>query len=158
MQNDCLSGQKGFLLITCGTLSRHLNFKFPHRSQNNGAYVSAKTSGKSKLDWRISFQISCPLYSPIRVYLWPHHKMLLNLYYQSWKRQTMLRKNSCQSLGLQYTQTCTALTVISLLPQCFEILRRTCWSSSNLNIFIRYSYSLESVPIKRPLHFIGTKQ
>ena len=49
-------------------------------------------------------------------------------------------------------------TVISLLAQCFEILRRTCWSSSNLNIFIRYSYSLESVLIKRPLHFIGTKQ
>ena len=106
-------GQKGFLLITCGTLSRHFNFKFPHRSQNNGAYVSAKTSGKSKLDWRINFQISCPLYSPIRVYLRPHQNMLLNLYYQSQQRQTMLRKNSCQSLGLQYTQTCTALTVIT---------------------------------------------
>lgn len=123
-----ISGQKRFLLITCVTLSRHLNFKFPHRSQNNGASVSA--NGKSKLDWRIIFQISCPLYSPIRVYLRPHQKKL-NLYYQSWQRQTMPRKKSCQSLGLQYTQTCTAFnchhTVISLLAQWFEILRPTCW-------------------------------
>ena len=27
-----------------------------------------KKSGKSQLDWRLSFQISCPLYSPIRIY------------------------------------------------------------------------------------------
>ena len=140
------------LLITCGTLSRHLNFKFPHRSQNNGAYVSAKTSGKSKLDWRISFQISCPLYSPIRVYLRLHQKMLLNLYYQSWQRQTMLRKNSCQSPWFtvyadSYSFNCHH-TVISLLAQCFEILRRTCWSNSNLRYILLRTSCLKS----RTLH------
>ena len=27
-----------------------------------------KKSGNSQLDWRLSFQISCPLYSLIRIY------------------------------------------------------------------------------------------
>ena len=29
-------------------------------------------------------------------------KMLLNIFYQSWQRQTMLCNNSCQSLGCVY--------------------------------------------------------
>ena len=74
----------------------------------------------------------------------------------------MLRNNSShdQSLGWVYAglYSCyCSRTVISLLAPCFEILRRTCRSSSNLNIFIRNSYRLESV-LKGPLYFIGTKQ
>ena len=104
--------------------------------------------------WKITawlgacFQISCPLYNPIRVYLRPHQNILLNLYYQSWQRQTMLRNNSCQSLGCVYADlySCYCFrTVIGLLTQCFEILRHTCWSSSNLNIFTRYSCRLEGL-------------
>ena len=109
-----------------------------------------KKSGKSQLDWRLSYQISGPLYSPKRVYLRHYQKMLLNLCYQSWQRQTMPCNNSCQSLGWVYADLYScycSCTVISLLAQCFEILRRTFWSSSNQNIFIRFSYRLEGLCI-----------
>ena len=102
---------------------------------------------------RLSFQISCSL---------PHQKMLLNLYYQSWQRQTMLRNThvspSVHDISRPYSQRCNCShTVISLLAQCLEIRPRTCQSSSNLDIFIRYSWRLESV-LKGLLYFIGTKQ
>ena len=51
----------------------------------------------------------------------------------------MLRNNSCMFLGGVYADLYSSYcsrTVISLLAQCFEILRRSCWSSSNLNNFI----------------------
>ena len=84
--------------------------------------------------------------------------MLLNLYYQSWQRQTMLRKNSCQSPWFtvyadSYSFNCHH-TVISLLAQCFEILRRTCWSSSNLRYIL-----LRHVPaVLNPERYTNTRE
>ena len=60
----------------------------------------------------------------------------------------MLRKNSCQSPWFtvyadSYSFNCHH-TVISLLAQCFEILRRTCWSSSNLRYSLLRTSCLKS--------------
>ena len=112
--------QKGFLLITWVTLSSQIpEWSLCQRKEK---------SGKSQHDWRLSFQISCPLYTPFRIYLRPHQKMLLNLFYQSWQTQTMLYNNLCQSLGCECARLLQLLLFshgISLLAQCFEILRCT---------------------------------
>ena len=134
--------QKGFLLITLVTLSSQIpEWSLCQRKEK---------CGKSQHDWRLSFQISCPLYSPIRIYLRPHQKMLLNIFYQSWQRQTMLCNNSCQSLGCVYAdlysgycsrtvlvcwhsvlKSCVALTCCSyrLAGLCIYIL----WGRNNRN-------------------------
>ena len=85
------------------------------------------------------FRLSFPLYSPIRIYLRPHQKMLLNIFYQSWQRQTMLCNNSCLSLGCVYAGLyscyCSRTVLVcwhSVLKSCVAL---TCWSSSNLNIY-----------------------
>ena len=123
--------QKGFLLITLVTLSSQIpEWSLCQRKEK---------SGKSQHDWRLSFQISCPLYSPIRIYPRPHQKILLNIFYQSWQRQTMLCNNSCQSLGCVYADLysgyCSRTVLVcwhSVLKSCVAL---TCWSSSNLNIY-----------------------
>ena len=125
---------KGFLTDNLGH-----TFLIDTRMEPLSAQKKKKKSGKSQLDWRLSFQISCPLYSPIRIYLRPHQKMLLNLFYQSWQRQTMLCNNSCLSLGCEYAGLyscyCSRTVLVcwhSVLKSCVAL---TCWSSSNLNIY-----------------------
>ena len=136
---------KGFLTDNLGH-----TFLIDTRMEPLSAQKKKKKSGKSQLDWRLSFQISCPLYSPIRIYLRPHQKMLLNIFYQSWQRQTMLCNNSCQSLGCVYAdlysgycsrtvlvcwhsvlKSCVALTCCSyrLAGLCIYIL----WGRNNRN-------------------------
>ena len=98
-----------------------------------------KKSGISQLDWRLSFQISCPLYSPIRIYLTPRQKMSLNPFYQSWQRQTMLCNNSRQSLVCEcvdlYSCYCSRTVLVCRHSVLKPSVALTCWSSSKLNIY-----------------------
>ena len=96
-------------------------------------------SGMSQPYWRLSFQFSCHLYSPIRIYLTPHQKMSLNPFYQSWQRQTMLCNNSRQSLGCEcvdlYSCYCSRTVLVCRRSVLIPSVALTCWSSSTLNIY-----------------------
>ena len=128
-------------LSPVSALRRAIEISIAYPRYQNGAPVIAKKkkSGKSELDRRLSFQISCPLYSSIRIYLTPYQKMLLNLFYQSWQRQTMLCNNSCQSLGYKYVDLHSCYCSRTVLVCRHSVLKSsvalTCWSSSNLNIY-----------------------